>query len=201
MSGAAPLRPNMDAIRTLLEGACELGGPYGTALELCIRTLCLPWEAVAIDMAELDWSRGWVPVPARGGARRMLHLPPEALRAIVRVAGTGTGRGQAVTAGRGRPLDRKDVRLDRMQDRLALASPKTIELPPWNFHGLRAAAVGELVARGCKRRDVDQALGLKASGGIAALIGSTRTGRDELEAAEVVISRWNAMLAERGKRR
>jgi integrase len=201
MTGAAPLRPDVASVRILLEGARALGGPYGTTLELCILTLCLPWEAVAIDVAEIDWSAGCVTVPARGGTRRILHLPPEAIRTIMRIAGTAGGSGQAVTAGRGRPLGHSDVRLDRMQDRLAVAAPRTIELPPWNFHGLRAAATDELVARGCNRRNVDQALGLKAPGSRTVAVGAIRTGHDDFETAAVVIGRWNAVLAERPKMR
>ncbi|MFV0622659.1 tyrosine-type recombinase/integrase [Sphingomonas sp. ac-8] len=184
-------------MRMLLQGARLLGGPHGTVLELCILTMCLPWEAVAIDLAEIDWKRGWAMVPARGGSRRLLHLPPDAVRSLARVAGAVTSRGQAVSGGSGRPLDRRDVRLDRMQARLAAAAPDMTVLQPWNFHGLRAGAARELLERGCSRQDVACALGLKPPGSAIVPIGGIRTLADDADRAAVTVSKWNAILADR----
>jgi len=178
-----------------------MGGAHGAVLELCILTMCLPWEAVAIELAEVDWSQGCVPVPARGGSRRLLHLPPDAVVALARIAGTATGRGQAVTGGRGRPLDRRDVRLDRIRARLAIAAPDVGELQPWNFHGLRAAAARELLERGCGHQDVVHALGLKAIGSATVPIGGIRTDGDAAGRAVVPVDKWNAILAARGNAR
>lgn len=199
MTGTRPLLPDLGSMRILLSGARALGGPYGAVLELCILTVCLPWEAVGIELADIDWAYGRVPVPARGGRRRILHLPPEAIQAIVRVAGTAGGEGQAVTAGRGRPLNRQDVRLDRMQERLAAAAPETIALLPWNFHGLRAAAARELLERGCPHGDVAHALGLKRTGSDAGVrkTGGIRTSQHEADRAAVMVGRWNAVLTDR----
>ena len=174
-----------------------LGGPYGTVLELCILAMCLPWEAVAIELAEIDWRRGCAPVPARGGSRRLLHLPPDALRSLAGVAGAVAFHGQAVSGGIGRPLDRRDVRLDRMQTRLAAAAPDTTILQPWNFHGLRAAAARELLERGSRHEDVACALGLKARRSATVSIGAIRTGADEADRAAVTLEKWNAILAAR----
>lgn len=124
MTGSSPLVPDPTILRQTLSACRRLEGPYGTVLELCIRTISLPWEVVAIDLAEIDWAHGCVPVPTRGGKRRMLHLPPEAVRTIVRVSGSTPTIGQAVTAGVGRPIDRRDMRLDRIRTRLAMVMPE-----------------------------------------------------------------------------
>lgn len=197
MTGARPLLPDLASMRTLLRGARALGGAHGAVLELCILTMCLPWEAVGIELTEVDWDRRCVPVPARGGSRRLLHLPAEAVRTLARVAGTVVGRGQAVTAGRGTPIDNRDVRLDRIQARLAAAAPDTIELQPWNFHGLRAAAARELLERGCSHQEIACALGLKVSGSATAPIGGIRTSADGTNRAAVTVEKWNAILADR----
>ena len=201
MTGANPRLPDLPSMRMLLEGARTLGGAHGAVLELCILTLCLPWEAVAIELAEIEWGRGHVPVPARGGSRRLLHLPPDAVRTLARIAGTVTERGQAVTGGRGRPLDRRDVRLDRIQARLAVAVPDTIVLQPWNFHGLRAAAARELLERGCGPQDVAHALGLKAIGTATVPIGGIRTDAAAADRAATTVGKWNAILAACGNAR
>ncbi|MBD8546041.1 tyrosine-type recombinase/integrase [Sphingomonas sp. CFBP 8760] len=187
-------------MRVLLKGARTIGGAHGAVLELCILTMCLPWEAVAIELADIDWGRGCVPVPARGGSRRLLHLPPQAMRTLARVAGTVAGRGQAVTAGRGDPIGNRDVRLDRMQARLAVAAPETIVLQPWNFHGLRAAAARELLERGCRHQDVAHALGLKVPGSDTVPIGRIRTDADDADRAAATVGKWNAILADAGPR-
>ena len=197
MTGASPHLPDLPSMRTLLKGARTLGGAHGAVLELCILTMCLPWEAVAIDLAEIDWDRECVPVPARGGSRRLLHLPPEAVRTLARVAGTVAGRGQAVTAGRGTPIGNRDVRLDRIQARLAIAAPDTIVLQPWNFHGLRAAAARELLECGCGHRDVANALGLKTANSVTVPIGDVRTAAEDVDRAATTVGRWNAILAGR----
>lgn len=197
MIGASPRLPDVASMRVLLKAARILGGTHGAVLELCILTMCLPWEAVAIDLANIDWDRGFVPVPARGGSRRLLHLPAEVVRTLARVAGTVAGSGQAVTAGRGAPIGNRDVRLDRMKVRLAVAAPETIVLQPWNFHGLRAAAASEVIKHGCGHQDVARALGVKLPGSATVSIGTIRTEADDADRAAVTVAKWNAILAER----
>lgn len=200
MTGAAPALPGLDEIRILLAAARRLGGAHGTTLEVCIVSLCLAWEAVGIRLETIDWSAAAAPVPARGGVPRLLHLPPTALAALAKAAGTAGGKGQAVTAGRGRPLTFRDMRLDRIKDRLAEVAPTTIGLPAWNMHGLRAAGVRELTRRGSDPRDVAIALGLHGAGRLGRPRSGTRTSTIELEVAATIIGRWNAILAERTKR-
>lgn len=122
--------------------------------------------------------------------------PPDAVRSLAGVAGAVAFHGQAVSGGIGRPLDRRDVRLDRMQTRLAAAAPDTTMMQPWNFHGLRAAA-RELLERGCRHQDVACALGLKTRGSSIVSIGAIRTGADETDRAAVTVEKWNAILADR----
>lgn len=198
MTGAKPRLPDLPSMRMLLEAARLLGGAHGTVMELCILTMCLPWEAVAIRIGEIDWGGGSVPVPARGGTRRLLHLPPDAVSSLTRAVATGSDGGQAVTGGRDRPLDRRDVRLDRMQAGLATAAPHLVIRRPWNFHGLRAAAAGELLRRGSVQQDVALALGLKRTGNADVRIGGIRTSADDARRAAATLGRWNAILTDRG---
>ena len=137
MTGASPIVMDLAAVRTVLAAARALGGPVGTSIELCILTLALPWEVVAIRLERIDWHEGVVPIPARGGRERLLHLPVTARSLILRIAGEGTGDGQAVTAGRGEPLKARHLRLDRVLPPLVGANGAP--LPPWNFHGIRAS--------------------------------------------------------------
>lgn len=138
MTGASPIITDLAAIRSVLTAARALGGPIGTAVELCILTLLLPWEVVAIRLEQIDWQDGFVPVPARGRGKRLLSLPTGAQNLILRIAGEGGGNGQAITAGRGEPLQARHLRLDRIVPRLVAANGAP--LPAWNFHGLRWSA-------------------------------------------------------------
>lgn len=171
MTGAAPIPPSVPDMRVLLEGARTLGGAHGAVLEICLLTLCLPFEAVAIDLERIDWRNGRVPVPLRKGGSRILPLPGPARQAVIRIAGESRATGQAVTAGRGRPLKHSDVRLDRLQDWLADEAPATIPIPPWNFHGIRMAGRNALIERG---RTLDEA---NAVAGVVARSRRSETGQ------------------------
>lgn len=181
-------------MRLILKGARTLNTPFGVTLELCILTLCLPWEAIAIELDAIDWSTGAVPVPTRGGRQRLLHLPPAAIRTIVRVSGTIGSSGQAVTAGRGRRLLARDVRLDRLQLKLAADAPDTIPIGPWNFHGIRTAAGTALARAGCSAGDVTAAMGVATAGNGPRTGSSVRTDRDSFDRAVATIGLWNDLL-------
>lgn len=196
MTGAAPMQPPMSALRVLLAGGRNLAGPWGAVLEVCILTLCLPWEALAMNLERIDWDRAFVPVPTRrsgdgAGVRRIervVPLSPVARAAIRRIAGDAGGRGQVVTAGRGRPLAAKLFRMDRLLDKLAEADPATIALPDWNMHGIRLA--GSIALR-------DDG----ASGGeLAAMLGRddgtrpVRGLRGDLPQGIACAERWSRLL-------
>lgn len=159
MSGASPIRPGLAAMRILLRAGRTMGGPLGTAVELAILTLALPYEVVAMRLERIDWSIGLVPVPARGGVERIVALSQAAQQAIVRVAGSARGSGQVITAGRGSAVRPSQLRLDRLLDRLADAEPETISLPEWNFFGLREEAIRLLAADGATADEIDATLG------------------------------------------
>lgn len=188
MSGASPLAPSLEDQRVLLAGARALGGAWGSLLELCILSLCLPWEAAAIELQRVDWDEGFVPIPARGGATRALALSLEAQKAILRIAGDAGGRGQVVTAGRGQRFPAKLFRLDRLIDRLAEAAPDTIKLPEWNFHGLRLGAVLALREAGSSDAEISAIFGRTA--------GQVSRGlRGDPELARIGVERWSRVLA------
>lgn len=63
MTGASPIVMDLAAVRKVLAAARALGGPIGTSIELCILTLALPWEVVAIRLERIDWKEGVVPIP------------------------------------------------------------------------------------------------------------------------------------------
>ena len=153
MSGAGPISPDLAGMRILLEGARHLEGTLGATLELSVLTLCLPSEVVAIDIEKIDWARGTVGVPARGRRHRTLALASASLQAILRICGSAGGVGQVVTGGRGRRLAGRDIRLDRIQDRLAEAWPPSSAID-WNFRGLRAAGANLLWENGVHRSDI-----------------------------------------------
>lgn len=191
MTGASPLAPPLADMRVLLGASRRLGGPWGATLEIGILTLALPWEVAAVDLHRIDWDRSVVPVPARGGAERILALPDPAARAILRIAGTASGRGQAITAGRGRRLMAKSLRLDRLMDRLAAETAETIPLAAWNFHGIRAAGASLLSRHGASSAEIAAVLGtqvpgdhrrLRGDAGLA-LVGAERWCRILLPAA------------------
>ncbi len=169
MSGAAPLRPSMADVRKLLHAARGMEDAWGAMLELCLITLGLPWEIAAIDLERIDWGRGTVPVPARGGVERILALSHEAQRAVLRICGSAGGHGQVVTAGRGPRMRAPLFRLDRLLDRLAEAAPDTIDLPEWNFHGVRATAAIELATAGAGAPEIDAVIGRQPPNGGRAL--------------------------------
>lgn len=212
MSGAPAIRPSLVDVRTLLVGALAMGGPWGAILELCIRSLCLPWEAAGIELERIDWDRGFVPVPARGGAMRLLALSHEAQRTILRIAGETRGTGQAVTAGRGPRLQAETFRLDRLLDRLAEAAPETIRVADWNFHGIRATAEAELAAAGAGTSEIHAVIGRQPPNALRrqlrdpkaptiAIGGGGRNGavrrlplRGDAELARTGIERWSLLL-------
>jgi len=187
VSGAPPLPvAPADQLR-LLAAAKTMNDAWGAVLEICILTLCLPWEAVAIDLQRIDWDRGFVPVPSRSIERRALALSHEAQKAILRIAGEAAGRGQAVTAGRGPRLEARLFRMDRLVDRLAVAAPDTISLPAWNMHGIRFSGAQAMQANGA------------SSAEIAATLGRSREVeskglRGDVELARTGVERWNAIL-------
>jgi len=189
VTGAAPIAMDLAAVRAVLAAARKLGGPVGTSIELCILTLALPWEVVAIRLERIQWQDGVVPVPARGGRERLLLLPVAAKSLILRIAGEGAGDGQAVTAGRGEPLQAHRLRLDRVLPALVAAS--CAALPPWNFHGIRASA-----AKMMKEDGIDQET-------LLAIFGRVRRGSNtspegsQMELAGAGIERWNAIVTGR----
>lgn len=175
MSGAGAVHASVRTQRVLLSAARTSGGPWGAVLEMCILTICLPWEAIGMELERIDWERGFVPVPARRGAtipaartpaERAVILNEPARAAIRRIAGDAAGRGQVVTAGRGPRLQARLFRLDRLLDRLAEAAPETIGLPEWNMHGLRTGAADALHEDGADPEEVAGALGLAIAPGI-----------------------------------
>lgn len=175
MSGAGAMRASVETQRVLLSGARALGGPWGAVLEICILTICLPWEAIGMELERIDWERSFVPVPARRGAttpvvrtpaERAVILNAAARSAIRRIAGDAAGHGQVVTAGRGPRLRARLFRLDRLLDRLAEAAPETIGLPEWNMHGLRTGAACALHEDGADADEIAAALGLALAPGI-----------------------------------
>lgn len=196
MSGAAPVRPDLPGMRALLEGARALDDPYGAVLEISLLALALPWEAVSIDLERIDWSRAEVRVPARGGRFRTLALPNAALQSILRIAGSAGGRGQAVTAGRGRRLSHRGVRLDRLQERLAEVSPSSSRVH-WNFHGIRAAATDLLTASGVRAEDASAIFGF---GRDAAGADDPRRAAFQRERASFAVERWTRLLLDDGRR-
>lgn|GEM_PF-2672242 len=189
MTGASPIVIDLAAVRKVLAAARALGGPVGTSIELCILTLALPWEVVAIRLERIQWRDGVVPVPARGGRERLLPLPVGAKSLILRIAGEGKGDGQAVTAGRGEPLQAHRLRLDRVLP--ALAAARGAPLPPWNFHGIRASAAMMMKEDGISQET------------LLAIFGKVRRGSNtpweesQRERAVAGIERWNAIVTER----
>lgn len=189
MTGAPALPAPLPVQRTLLSGARALGGAWGATLELSILLICLPWEALAIELQRIDWERGYVPVPLRGGlGMRALVLSTDAQKAILRIAGEVAGRGQAATAGRGPRLQAKLFRLDRLLDRLAEAAPETIQLPEWNFHGLRVGAEGELRRAGASEPEIAAVFG-RTGGEVS------RGVRGDVELARLALERWSRLLS------
>lgn len=159
MTGSPTLRPTIIDMRAILRAARTMEDSWGATLELCLLTLALPWEVVAIDLEAIDWQRGVVAVPARGGAERVLALGHDAQKAVLRIAGAAGGRGQVVTAGRGPRLAAPAFRLDRLLDRLAVVDAATIDLKPWNFHGIREAVAALMAADGAERAEIDAVIG------------------------------------------
>lgn len=145
MTGASPIVPSVADAAILLGASQRTGGPLCATLELCILTLALPFEVTQINLDRIDWENGCTQVATRRGQHlvkqtlRTLALPPAALDAVRRIAGSAKGSGQVVTAGRGEPLAAKYVRLDRLCEQLARGAPETIPIM-WNFHGLRQCA-------------------------------------------------------------
>lgn len=192
MTGSGPLVPELQDVRRLLVAASRMGGPQGAVLELCILTLCLPWQAVAIDLENIDWNNGLVDVPARSGRMCKLTLPDPAMKCILRVAGTGPGSGQAVTAGRGERLQARHLRLDRLQDQLARAVPETIHLKLWNFFGIRAAAASAMLDAGIPSDAVETALNPAGQLPLEGRTGISERTRAEL--ARQAIDAWCRIL-------
>lgn len=187
MSGAGPLSLVPAEQLRLLAGARALDDPWGAVLQLCIQTLCLPFEAVAIDLERIDWDRGFVPVPSRSVADRALALSHDAQKAILRIAGEAGGRGQVVTAGRGRRFEARLFRMDRLLDRLAVAAPDTIGLPAWNMHGLRLAGANAMAADGASNAEIAATLGRATEPVVKGVRGDVELARKGAE-------RWNAIL-------
>lgn len=208
MSGAPPLRPSLADLLTLLLAARAMEDAWGAALELCILTLGLPWEVVAIEIERIDWERGAVAVPSRGGGERILALSHDAQRAVLRISGSAGGEGQVVTAGRGPRLEAATFRLDRLLDRLAAASPSTIALPAWNLHGIREEAARLLAGEGAGPREIDAVLGRRPPNGRRALNAerkrSRATGgtsmRGDLALATLGAERWSRILGAERRR-
>lgn len=191
MSGASPLPlPPADQLK-LLAAARALGGAWGAVLEFCILTLCLPWEAVAADLERIDWERGFVPVPSRSVADRVLALPHDAQKTVLRIAGQAGGRGQVVTAGRGPRFQAKLFRMDRLLDRLAVAAPDTIHMPEWNMHGLRLAAETAMRADGASGAEIAATLGRSTEPVV-------RGVRGDVELARLGSERWCTILLRSG---
>lgn len=193
MTGAGPVAPSIEGLRLLLGAARREASPAAFALELIILTLALPWEAVGMRLECIDWRTDTVPVPARGGAERLLALPHAARKAVLRVAGTAAGVGQVVTAGRGRVLLHRDVRLDRLRERLAGVAPDTLQVA-WNFHGIRTAGATALAKSGATPFEIEALLGRETRR------GPNAGARRDLAAAAAMAERWNGiLLAERGR--
>jgi integrase len=163
VTGASPMAPSVAETATLLEAARSIGGPQCATLELVILTLALPFEIVQLDIDDIDWRNGLALVATRRGrrlddpVRRVLALPPMALDAVRRIAGSAKGSGQVVTGGRGDRLAAKYVRLDRLCDLLAEKAPDTIPIR-WNVHGVRYGALN-VIAERCDARTIDAVLG------------------------------------------
>lgn len=196
MSGAGPLVPTLPEVGTLVRAARGVGTSHGTALELSILALCLPWETAAIELQAINWRRGCVEVPARGVRRtRMLALSNAALQAILHGAGSAAGRGQAITAGRGEPVTGQHVRLDRLQETLGRFDPDTLRIR-WNFHGLRRAGADALMSSGSSRDDVSALLGLPPKGEADRQASGTSIDR-----AIGTAERWSSLLLSEDRRR
>lgn len=193
MTGASPACPGVPAIRAILDAARTMGGPTGLALELCILTLALPNEVLAIRLETIDWSKGFVTVPARGGVQRVLALPHAARQAILRFCGVGIGAGQAITAGRGAPLRAAQMRLDRLLDKLADADAATISLPNWNFAGIREDAATALAQQCIDARIIDATLGRQHRRDPSKI-------RGDPELAAIGAERWVALLEMQSRR-
>lgn len=153
--------------QNLLAAASTIEGPKARALELAILTLRPVHQIVGIDLSRIDWSAGVAMVGARMSRVRAgpdrsgvpVYLGNAALAAILKIAGSAVGKGQAVTAGRGRPLTHRDVRLDRLQRDVAAAW--TDGAPPeWTFHALRTSAADLLSVDGVNRECIYAALGV-----------------------------------------
>lgn len=184
--------PTLADIRSLLTGARALGGALGTTLELTILTLRGTAEVLEMDLAYINWSEGWVPISGRNGKPRRIALTAEALAAISRVAGSAGGRGQAVTAGRGKPLGHRDVRLDRLQQKVLPLCPKPISVE-WNIHSIRAAA-GEILAQ-------DGIGGEELSAALRSPSPRDTTDRHDpnlpVRRARVALGHWSQLLAQK----
>ena len=189
MSGASPIAPSLGELRRVEAEAFAVGGPVGASVLICIRALCLPSEALDIDLDRIDYRNGRIEVPARGGRSRILSLPNDAMRVILDVAGSAGGSGQAVTAGRGPRLVQSQLRLDRLHDALADAAPGGASLGGWNFHGVRAAGAVALAKAGVPAPHVDAALGRWDRGRVPR---ETRA-----EWALAALERWCALLGPR----
>lgn len=171
-----------------------MGGAHGLALELCLTTLALPGEVLAIRLERIDFAAGLVPVAARGGVERLIALPNVARQAIIQAAGEASAFGQAVTAGRGPVLTTAQFRLDRLLDRLADRAPESIGLPAWNFHGVREEAAALLREDGADPATIDAVLGRQHGRDRSRLRGDPRL-------ASVGAERWATILADTRDRR
>lgn len=188
MSGAGPILPTLEEIRLLHSTTKLVQRPQMTALRLCLETLALPWEVVAIRLENIQWRRGCVEVPARGTRRtRIVALPTTALQTILQVAGSAGGKGQAVTAGRGDELRHRDLRLDRLRETLGRAAPATLSIE-WNFHGLRAAGAEALMRSGLSKSDLDALLGFEL------MVHGGRLTIDRADRAIAAAERWSRLL-------
>lgn len=153
--------------QNLLAAAAAIEGPKARTLELAILTLRPVHQIVAIDLSRIDWSAGVAMVPprsrkkpdARDASTVPVYLGNAALSAIIKIAGSAIGKGQAVTAGRGRVLSHSDVRLDRLQRDIAAAWPEGAP-PEWTFHALRTSAADLLSVDGVNRECIYAALGV-----------------------------------------
>ena len=186
MTGASPIVMDLAAVRKVLAAARALGGPIGTSIELCILTLALPWAVVAIRLERIDWQEGVVPIPARGGRERLLHLPVTARSLILRIAGEGAGDGQAVTAGRGEPLKARHLRLDRVLPRLVGANGAPLQ--SWNFHGIRLSGAMIMSQHGVCSNTMLAIFGQEWRRSTTPLAGW------HLNRAGPGIERWNAII-------
>ena len=141
--------PTVLEVATLLAAAQKVGGPLCATLELCVLTLAMPSDVVQIDVEKIDWEAGHTIIDCRDywrePARRILALPPAAVDAVLRIAGSPPRHGQVVTSGNGRRLKAKDVRLARLRSLLARKSPETAAID-WDFRGVRRCGVSVLAA-------------------------------------------------------